>query len=116
MAKLNEIDARVNARIKERRLSLGLSRQQFADLLDVSYALIRKYDEQQYRVFAGRLYEIAEILSVPIEFFYEEIDKTTQSHVSRQRLLLEMTRSFVAIQNERHKEAVSKLAQALAGE
>ncbi len=56
------------------------------------------------------------MLNAPITYFYEGLGSETPRPVApHQRMLLEIARNFAEIQNERHQEAVSQLARALAG-
>jgi len=109
------IDDHVGARIRERRIMLGLTQQQLAEMIGVTYQQAHKYERGINRVSAGRLYEIARVLNAPIAYFYEglgqEVAKPAPPH---QRMLLEIARNFSEIQNEKHQEAVSQLARALA--
>jgi transcriptional regulator with XRE-family HTH domain len=110
-----QIDNHVGARIRERRIMLGLTQQQLAELIGVTYQQAHKYERGINRVSAGRLFEIARVLSVPISYFYEGIGEAGTRQVSpRERMMLEIARNFAEITNERHQEAVSQLARALA--
>ena len=94
---------------------LGLTQQQLAELIGVTYQQAHKYERGINRVSAGRLFEIARVLSVPINYFYEGIGEEGTRQVSqRERMMLEIARNFAEITNERHQEAVSALARALA--
>jgi transcriptional regulator with XRE-family HTH domain len=109
------IDDHVGARIRERRIMLGLTQQQLAELIGVTYQQAHKYERGINRVSAGRLFEIARVLSVPVSYFYEGIGDEEPRQVSqRERMMLEIARNFAEITNERHQEAVSQLARALA--
>jgi transcriptional regulator with XRE-family HTH domain len=110
-----QIDNHVGARIRERRIMLGLTQQQLAELIGVTYQQAHKYERGINRVSAGRLFEIARVLSVPISYFYEGIGEGgTRQVTPRERMMLEIARNFAEITNERHQEAVSQLARALA--
>lgn len=112
-----DTDRHVGLRIRERRIMLGLSQQQMADMIGVTYQQAHKYERGINRISAGRLYEIAQVLNVPVSYFYEGLaDGGTQDMSSRQRMCLELARNFAQIQNERHQEALSQLARALANE
>ena len=65
------IDDHVGARIRERRIMLGLTQQQLAELIGVTYQQAHKYERGINRVSAGRLFEIARVLNAPITYFYE---------------------------------------------
>ncbi|MCA3270029.1 MAG: helix-turn-helix domain-containing protein [Holosporales bacterium] len=112
-----QIDKHVGARIRERRTMLGLTQQQLADLIGVTYQQAHKYERGINRVSAGRLYEIAQVLGVPVSFFYEGLDSPTEAPLSdRQRLCLELARNFSLIGNPKHQEALTQLARVLASE
>ena len=68
------------------------------------------------RISAGRLFEIARVLSVPVAYLFEGVDGSDDgtSHAPRERMCLELARNFSQIPNERHQEALSQLARVLA--
>jgi transcriptional regulator with XRE-family HTH domain len=116
-AETHNIDKHVGTRIRERRVMLGLTQQQLADLIGVTYQQAHKYERGINRVSAGRLFEISRVLRVPIGFFYEGVAEPrlavprVDNH--REQMMLELARNFSGIQNERHQEAFSHLARAL---
>jgi transcriptional regulator with XRE-family HTH domain len=113
----NDTDRHVGARIRERRIMLGLSQQQMADLIGVTYQQAHKYERGINRISAGRLYEISQVLGVPVGYFYEGLEANRSPDLTaRQRMCLELARNFSSISNERHQEALSQLARALATE
>jgi transcriptional regulator with XRE-family HTH domain len=110
-----QIDWHVGSRIRERRTMLGFTQQQLADLIGVTYQQAHKYERGINRVSAGRLYELAQVLGVPVAFFYDGLDTPVVAPVNdRQRLCLELARNFSLITNARHQEALTQLARALA--
>ena len=114
----NAADHHVGARIRERRIMLGLSQQQLAQMIGVTYQQAHKYERGLNRISAGRLYEIAQVLGVPVSWFFDGLSRTEQpaEMTQRQRMCLELARNFAAIDNERHQEALSQMARALAGQ
>jgi transcriptional regulator with XRE-family HTH domain len=109
-------DRHVGTRIRERRIMLGLSQQQLAQMIGVTYQQAHKYERGLNRISAGRLYDIARVLSVPISWFFEGmVAETVSVEMSpRQRMCLELARNFALIDNEKHQEALSQMARALA--
>ncbi len=94
---------------------LGLSQQQMADMIGVTYQQAHKYERGINRISAGRLYEITRVLNVPITYFFEGLDGSEDDAMNpRQRMCLELARNFASISNQRHQEALSQLARALA--
>jgi transcriptional regulator with XRE-family HTH domain len=112
------VDQHVGKRILERRMILGLSLQQLAVLIGVTYQQAHKYERGLNRITAGRLYDISQALGVHVAWFFEGLTGAPPiPEVSpRLRLSLELARNFAAISNEKHKEALSHLARALAQE
>ena len=109
------IDDHVGGRIRERRIMLGLTQQQLAEMIGVTYQQAHKYERGINRVSAGRLFEVARALSAPITYFYEGIgEEGTRQIMPHRRMLLELARNFAEIRNEKHQEAVSQIARALA--
>jgi transcriptional regulator with XRE-family HTH domain len=112
-----DIDRHVGARIRERRIMLGLTQQQLADLIGVTYQQAHKYERGINRVSAGRLFEVAQVLGVPVSYFFDGLDQGSERGISpRERMCLELARNFAQIPNERHQEALSQLARALASD
>ena len=113
-----ETDRYVGGRIRERRIMLGLSQQQMADMIGVSYQQTHKYERGINRISAGRLFEIARVLKVPVSYFFEGLGDRPEGGTltGRQRMCLELARNFARITNERHQEALSRLARSLARE
>ncbi len=111
-------DRHVGTRIRERRIMMGLSQQQLARMIGVTYQQAHKYERGLNRISAGRLYEIAQVLSVPVSWFFEglAVDVSKQEATPRQRMCLELARNFAAIDNEKHQEALSQMARALAAQ
>ena len=95
---------------------LGLTQQQIADMIGVTYQQAHKYERGINRISAGRLFEIARVLSVPITYLFEGVDNAEDptTHAPRERMCLELARNFSQIPNERHQEALSQLARVLA--
>ncbi len=113
----NDTDRHAGTRIRERRIMLGLSQQQMADLIGVTYQQAHKYERGINRISAGRLYEIAQVLGVPVSYFFEGLDShRVPDLTARQRMCLELARNFSSITNEKHQEALSQLARALASD
>jgi len=114
----NAADRHVGARIRERRVMMGLSQQQLARMIGVTYQQAHKYERGLNRISAGRLFEIAQVLGVAVSWFFDGLSAETEPHeVSpRQRMCLELARNFALIDNEKHQEALSQMARALAAQ
>jgi transcriptional regulator with XRE-family HTH domain len=110
-----DIDRYVSARIRERRVMLGLSQREMAALIGVTLPQAYKYESGTNRVTSGRLCQIAQALDVDIGYFFEGAGRGDRFMPTRQqRLLLELARSFIAIPDRRYQQEVVELARALA--
>ena len=114
-ARPQDIDRHVGGRMRERRIMLGLTQQQMADLIGVTYQQAHKYEKGINRIAAGRLYNVARALGVEVSFFFEGLEETQNFQPTpQQRMLLELARNFISLPNRRHQEAICMLARALA--
>jgi transcriptional regulator with XRE-family HTH domain len=112
-----DVDHYVSLRIRQRRIMLGLTQQQMAELIGVTYQQAHKYETGINRISAGRLYQIAQALGVDISYFFEDIDPDKRSKpraadmMPQQRMLLELARNFASINNRKHQDALCNLAR-----
>ena len=111
-----DTDRHVGDCIRERRIMLGYSQQQMADLIGVTYQQPHKYERGINRISAGRLYEVAQVLGVPVGYFFEGLlEGDSPDLTKRQRMCLELARNFANITEEKHQAALAQMARALAG-
>src|SRR3954467_3472870 len=75
----NPVDAHVGYRVRLRRMLIGMSQERLGELLGLTFQQVQKYERGINRIGAGRLFEVAEILGVPISFFYEGVDSSKAS-------------------------------------
>lgn len=115
------IDVHVGARLRLRRILLGLSQSAVADRIGLTFQQVQKYERGTNRLAASTLYRVAQILDVPVSFFFDDLPDTLSvqptSNVTADRLTskdgLELLRNYYALSvNWRH--AVSKLVKAMA--
>lgn len=69
----NTIDAQVGNRVRLRRMLIGMSQERLGELLGLTFQQVQKYEKGVNRIGAGRLFHVAQILGVPIEYFYEGV-------------------------------------------
>jgi transcriptional regulator with XRE-family HTH domain len=79
MRSADEVDAYVGSRLRRRRTALGISQEQLGSALGLTFQQIQKYEKGQNRIGAGRLYRIANILSVPVQYFFEGLSNGTDT-------------------------------------
>jgi transcriptional regulator with XRE-family HTH domain len=110
-----DIDRHIGARLRQRRIMNGLTQQQMADLIGVTYQQAHKYETGVNRIAAGRLYVIAQVLGVDIGYFFEGLDDEEPSAPTpQQRVFLDLARNFRSIRTPKHQEAICLLTRILA--
>ena len=67
----NPIDQYVGARIRMRRIMLGMSQERLGDAIGLTFQQIQKYEKGTNRIGASRLQQVGIVLNVPVEFFFE---------------------------------------------
>ena len=68
------IDIHVGAQVRARRILLGLSQEKLAEGLGITFQQVQKYERGSNRISASRLFNVAQLLDVPITYFYEGVD------------------------------------------
>ncbi|MGI9492551.1 MAG: helix-turn-helix domain-containing protein [Geminicoccaceae bacterium] len=113
-AKATNTDRHVSVRINDRRIILGITLQQMADILGCAYQQAHKYCKGTNRISAGRLYQIGGILGVEVDYFFEGIDdKEYLRPTPSQRMMLDLARNFIGIPTQKHQEALCDFARGL---
>src|SRR6187431_2424895 len=67
----NPTDKHVGARVRMRRIMLGMSQEKLGDALGLTFQQVQKYEKGTNRIGASRLQQISDILKVPVSFFFE---------------------------------------------
>jgi transcriptional regulator with XRE-family HTH domain len=75
----NPIDIHVGSRVRLRRMMLGMSQEKLGENLGITFQQIQKYEKGTNRIGASRLHHIADVLTVPISFFYENAPGRSES-------------------------------------
>ncbi len=65
------VDSYVGHRVRMRRLMLRMSQTDLADCVGLTFQQVQKYEKGTNRISASRLQQFANILQVPVEFFFE---------------------------------------------
>ena len=127
----NPVDLHVGGRVRMRRKLLGVSQEQLADSLGLTFQQVQKYERGANRVSASKLYEIARTLQVPVSFFFDGLadpmDGSDHDEVGQQaeRIVqeflttpegLELAEVFPKIGRGRVRRQVLDLVRAMAEE
>ena len=65
----NPVDVHVGKRVRLRRTLMGMSQTKLGNALGLTFQQVQKYENGSNRIGASRLYQIGQILGVPVSFF-----------------------------------------------
>ena len=99
---------------------LGVTQQQLAERVGIKFQQIQKYETGMNRVSASRLWDIAEVLDVPVGYFFEGIEDDQPAETEgpvpgdflSDKEALELVRSYYAIP-EAQRRRLFELARVL---
>ena len=133
----NPIDLYVGSRVRMRRSLLGMSQERLAAELGVTFQQVQKYERGLNRIGASRLWDLAQVLGVNVDFFYQEIDANTTSKSPRKiyanpnlaedicefdmdvllrRDVISLLRAYVKISDPKIQRSILDLLHTLAGD
>ncbi len=123
----NPVDVHVGARVRMRRMLIGMSQEKLGESLGLTFQQVQKYEKGSNRIGASRLYQIGSVLGVPIEFFFEGLERDQASggagHGARfdTELLssaegIQLNSAFFAISDPRLRKRLLDLVKAMAGD
>lgn len=69
-AVITAVDEHIGQRLQLRRVMLGLSQKDLADVCGISFQQIQKYEAADNRISASRLFELSTALETPVSFFF----------------------------------------------
>jgi transcriptional regulator with XRE-family HTH domain len=102
----NAYDLQVGERLAALRKARGLSQGELGQKLGITFQQVQKYERGTNRISAGRLYEIAVILGVGIQYFFKEVNtprERSDDHAG------ELAAQFAAIKDEKVRRRVLQL-------
>jgi transcriptional regulator with XRE-family HTH domain len=119
----NPIDVHVGGRIRMRRLLLGMNQEKLADALGLTFQQVQKYEGGSNRVSASRLSAVAEILGVPVSYFFGDLrtedaelspaEKKWREHLQRPETI-ELVRLYYAIADQHVRQRFLELTKTVA--
>jgi transcriptional regulator with XRE-family HTH domain len=75
----SSIDAHVGSRVRLRRMLIGMSQEKLGELLGLTFQQVQKYEKGANRIGASRLFDISQILAVPVSYFFDDVSEETAS-------------------------------------
>ena len=122
----NPVDKHVGSRVRMRRMMLSMSQTKLADALGITFQQVQKYEKGTNRMGASRLQHIANILQVPVTFFFDgapgqpKADGSAPSPAFVFEFLatsdgLALTKAFMQIKNAKLRRSIANLVEEIAG-
>ena len=116
-----DIDLHLGKRLRRRRRLLGLTQQQLADSVGIRFQQIQKYECGANRISASRLWQLAEALQSPVNYFYDGLAGAQDAHeekgggeVLARKETLDLIRAYYQL-GERPRRRLLDLAKSLHG-
>ena len=127
----NPIDKHVGSRVRMRRMMLSMSQEKLGDALELTFQQVQKYEKGTNRIGASRLQQIAEILQVPVSFFFDGSPNSPRESSSTEGFSeapspayvsdflatsdgLALTKAFVQIRDAKLRRRIVELVEAIA--
>ena len=134
----NPIDVHIGARIRIRRTLLGMSQEKLGEAIGLTFQQVQKYERGANRVGASRLYDLSQVLDVPVSFFFdglaEEAQASSPANIAKglapaqgqteteeldpmiKRETLELVRAYFAINDPDTRRSFYALVKAMAAD
>jgi transcriptional regulator with XRE-family HTH domain len=117
-ARRHPVDRHVGVRIRQARKARGVSQERLAELLEITFQQVQKYERGVNRVSASRLWLISEALDVAPAYFFEGLSEQSRKGAALPALLespegAELTRLVLALPRRKRRLAL-ELIRAIA--
>jgi transcriptional regulator with XRE-family HTH domain len=118
------VDVHVGKQMRFRRKLLKMSQEVLAEALNITFQQIQKYEKGANRVSASKMYQAAQVLNVPVSYFFEglvdggtpDTENSKVDMVLREFVYtaegLEIAQKFPMIQNPNFRRQVLSLVRA----
>ncbi len=116
---IHPVDIHVGKQLRIRRNQLGISQNELAKSVGVTFQQIQKYERGNNRISSSRLYELANVLNCSVDLFFKGLNKEScDSEVLKEALIndtewIKVRTDFCNLSLESQK-AVRKLIKHLA--
>jgi transcriptional regulator with XRE-family HTH domain len=119
-------DMEIAKRVRALRLQRGISQTELGSVLDVTFQQVQKYETGTNRISAGRLQQIAEVLDVPVTYFYAGVENhdevptapaaDTEFDLLQSAHAIRLVRAYSRINDRGVRLKLLKLAECIAQE
>ena len=127
----NPVDVHVGARVRLRRTLLGMTQTGLGQAIGLTFQQVQKYERGVNRIGSSRLYDLARVLEVPVNFFFDEMPEAIASgsgatsrgapdgaemfdpDIASKRETLELVRAYYKIENPQVRKRLFEMVKAL---
>lgn len=97
----NPVDLFVGNRLRQARTLRGLTQEQLGARVGIAFQQVQKYERGSNRISAGRLFEMAQALGVPVTYFFEGMsDAVADASPAQVRPGLDTTEAVESIEHD----------------
>lgn len=123
------VDVHVGGRLRLRRTLLGMSQEKLGDAVNLTFQQIQKYERGANRMGASRLFEMSQVVGVPVSYFFDEMsaevkatrgaqaevvnDGSTENDPLTRRETLELVRAYYKITDPKVRKRMFELTKTL---
>lgn len=131
--KPNAVDHHVGSRIRMRRMLLGISQEKLGNMLGLTFQQVQKYEKGVNRIGASRLFELAAILGVSVQYFFVDVPERESGDAGSPELSkskqqdgevvvdflgsresIELNRAFMSISKPQVRRSIIELVRSMA--
>ncbi len=127
----NPVDVHVGTRVRLRRTLLGMTQTGLGQAIGLTFQQVQKYERGVNRIGSSRLYDLARVLEVPVNFFFDEMPEAIASgsgatsrgapdgaemfdpDIVSKRETLELVRAYYKIENPQVRKRLFEMVKAL---
>lgn len=104
--------------IRETRIARGVNQAELGKALGISFQQVQKYEKGINRISASRLHEISEVLTIPVTYFYDELDSKKDVLVQKDAIPHTkewgiLSSHFFSIKNPKVRQKILSLVKSL---
>ncbi len=131
--KPSPVDVHVGGRVRLRRIMLGMTQEKLGNAIGITFQQIQKNERGTNRIGSSRLYQLSQVLDVPVSFFFDDMPDAVEGRRSARRPqlaeaegtayevdtlakreTLELVRAYYRIKSPKVRERIFQLAKTLA--
>jgi len=122
------IDAHVGSRVRLRRTLLGMSQEKLGESIGLTFQQVQKYERGANRISASKLWQLSQVLDVPVSFFFDDIgedathlppppptEEPSAADPLAKRETLELVRAYYRINDPAVRKRLFELTKSVAG-